>query len=204
MTQPAESRGRLVWDDYQRWPRDERWEIIGGEAFNMSPAPSPRHQAIVGEIYAALRTHFAGKRCRLFLSPIDVKLTDEDVVQPDLLVVCERKKIKPTHIEGAPTLIVEVLSPSSQLHDRVRKTRLYAASGVSELWLVTPYPWLIEVFVLAGASYRLDRSYTRDDTLRSPSFRGLAVELRPVFAFPLEPGEEILMVREGRPRYGKA
>ena len=60
-----------------------------------------------------------------------------------------------------------------------------------------------EVFVLEGDSYWLHRSYSKDDTLRSPTFRGLAVELRPLFAFPLEPGEEVRMVREGRPKYGK-
>jgi len=203
MTQSVKQHPRFGWDDYQRWPDEQRWEIIAGEAFDMSPTPTPRHQAIVGELYAALRPYFAGKRCRLFLAPLDVKLSDQDVVQPDLFVVCERKKIKPTHIDGAPTLVIEVVSPSTELHDRIRKTRLCAAFGVKEFWLVTPYPWLVEVFVLGGKSYRLQRSYSKDDTLRSPTFRGLAVALRSVFAFPLEPGEEIRMVREGRPKYGK-
>ena len=80
----------------------------------------------------------------------DSGLSEEDIVQPDLIVVCDANRIKPTHIEGPPTLVIEVLSPSTQAYDRVRKLRLFAASGVQEVWLVTPHPSLVEVLTLDG------------------------------------------------------
>lgn len=146
---------------------------------------------------------FEGKKCEPFAAPTDVKLSDEDVVQPDLLVVCEPDKIKTTHIEGPPTLIVEILSPSTALFDRARKMRTYAKFAVKEVWLVTPYPGLAEVFVLDGESYRLCGAYTKEDTLTSPTFPELEIDLRKVFDFPIEPDERIEMVKEGRPPYGK-
>ena len=152
-----------AWDDYRQWTDDRRWEILDGEAFAMTPAPSMRHQDVVAQLHVQLEAHFAGKTCRVVLSPADVKLSEHDVVQPDLAVVCDPRKIKPSHVEGAPTLIIEVLSPSTEVFDRRRKMVLYARSGVKEVWLVRPYPSLIEVYVLDGPSYRLAHAF--DNTL---------------------------------------
>lgn len=181
---PAEKRRGHTWDDYRTWMDDKRWEIIGGEAFDMTPAPVVVHQAISSELQFRLMAQFAGKKCRVFGAPIDVKLSDEDVVQPDLIVVCNRKQILETHIEGPPALVIEILSPSSLRHDRVRKLELYARSGVKEFWLVTPEPSLVEVLVLEGASYRLHGGYGPDETLRSPRFPKLKPALAGVFTFP--------------------
>src|SRR5262245_54809384 len=139
MGQPLRDR-RYTWRDYQLWQDDQRWEIIGGNAFAMSPSPATRHQRISIALSSALFSHFRGKRCQPFEAPMDVKLSDEDIVQPDILVVCDPNQVKTTHIEGAPALVVEILSPSSLAHDRVRKMNLYARFGVPELWIVTPYP----------------------------------------------------------------
>lgn len=198
MSEAAHKLG-YTWDDYQRWEDGKRWEVIGGEAFAMTPAPSTRHQGITGELHRQLANHFKGKPCRAFVSPIDVKLSEEDMVQPDVIVVCDRSQITRTHIEGAPTLVIEVLSESTALYDRGRKMALYARSGVKEVWLVTPYPSVLEVFVLAEGGYRLQAVYGKDDTLVSPAFPELNLVLAAVFDFPLEPGEEVQLVREGRP-----
>jgi Uma2 family endonuclease len=199
----AVARG-FTWDDYRTWPADERWEIVDGEAYAMSPAPTLRHQDISREMTLQMGPFFAGRLCALYVTPTDVKLSDHDIVQPDLLVVCEKEKRKPTHIEGAPTLVVEILSPVTALHDRARKLRLYAAHGVREVWLVTPYPSAVEVFVLTGERYSLEAVYGKDETLASVAFPDLKVVLTKVFDFPLEPGEEPPMVKEGRPPpYGK-
>lgn len=200
--EPAKRRG-YTWDDYRQWPDDKRWEIIAGEAHAMSPAPGTRHQTVVLGLASQLREQFRGRTCRVFAAPTDVKLTDLNVVQPDVLVVCEPEKIKSTHIQGAPTLVVEVLSPASALHDRVRKMALYARSGVAEVWLVTPYPWLLEVFHLDGETYRLTGSFTKEDVPESRAFPWLKINLAEVFDFPLEPGEETLIVREVPPAYGR-
>ena len=199
MSDSSAAKKRYDWNDYRSWPEGQRWEIVGGEAFAMSPAPSTRHQRILHEIDRQLGNFFASEQCRVFPAPTDVKLSEFDTVQPDIAVVCESKQIKPTHIEGPPTLVVEILSESTALYDRTVKLRLYAVSGVKEVWLVTPYPWLVEVLLLDGDSYRLAGNYIKTDTLKSPTFPGLGIELSKVFDFPLEPGEEIQMVREGHP-----
>lgn len=190
----------FTWDDYRSWDDGQRWELIDGEAYAMSPAPRTRHQVVVTQLAIQLGTLLKGKRCQPFVAPVDVRLSDVDVVQPDLVVVCDPAQVKPTHIEGAPTLVVEVLSPSTALYDRKLKMRLYAASGVQEVWLVTPYPWLVEVYVLDGATYRLIHSLSKNDTLRSPTLPELTLGLASVFDFPLESGEEPPIAREPPPR----
>ena len=168
----------------------------------MTPAPSTRHQRIQWSLTVALDGYFRDHTCQAFAAPTDVKLSEEDVVQPDIIVVCDPDQVKRTHIEGAPTLVVEILSPSTAAFDRARKMQLYARCGVKEVWLVTPYPWLAEVYALAGDSYRLAAAYERTDTLVSVAFPDLSVTLAGIFDYPIDPGEEIQMVKEGRPPYG--
>ncbi len=192
---------RFSWNDYRDWDDGQRWELIGGEAFCMSPAPSVRHQAVVGALFGQLLQHFQGKSCRPFVAPVDVKLSAEDVVQPDIMVICDRSKILDSHIEGAPDLVVEVLSPSSDRHDRVRKLRLYASHGVQEYWLVQPYPAVIEVLQLVGTNYRIAGAYTDAETLHSPTLSGLEVDLSTVFTLPVPVEKQIDEVRESAPPY---
>ncbi len=194
----------FTWDDYKSWNDGKRWAIIAGEAFAMSPAPSLRHQSISIELAAQFQDYFRGKTCKVFPAPTDVKLSEEDVVQPDLLVVCDKNQMKGTHIEGPPTLVVEILSPSTEQFDRTRKLQLYARSGVKEVWLITPYPWLAEVFVLDGETYRLLGAYQEDEILESRTFPDLTIALAEIFDYPIDPSERIEMVKEGRPPYGKA
>ena len=166
------------WDDYRSWNDDQRWEVIGGEAYTMTPAPTSRHQQIVTELSRQIGNVLDGKPCRAFVSPIDVKLSRDDLLQPDIIVVCDDQKIRRTHIEGAPDMVVEVLSPSTALHDRVHKMGVFARYGVKEVWLVTPYPWLVEVFVLEGESYRLGGYYSKDDTVTSRALPSVTINRR--------------------------
>ena len=193
---------RFSWNDYQKFPKEERWEIIQGEAFAMTPAPSTRHQAVSGELFAALHAFFGGTTCKAFAAPTDVRLSEIDIVQPDILVVCDKEQIRETHIEGPPRLVIEILSPSSCIYDRGRKLDLYARSGIAELWLVSTYPSLVEVLVLDGDSYRVRHAYAREQTLQSPSFPDLEIDLAQVFDFPIDPNEEIVLIKESRPVYG--
>ncbi len=197
MAQTSPQRERsFTWEDYQQWPEGQRWEIIGGEAFDMSPSPTTRHQRVSGKLTEALRIFIRGKRCELFYAPLDVKLSDVDIVQPDVLVVGGPNQVKRTHIEGAPTLVIEILSPHSTAHDRLRKTRLYERFGVAEYWIVTPWPSLVEVFILDGKSYRLHGVFGKEETLSSPTFPDLKLALAGIFDFPLEPDEQPPAVRE--------
>lgn len=200
---PVERRKGYTWDDYRSWRDDKRWEIIGGEAFDMTPAPAVRHQSISSELMRLLLLFFNKQRpCRVFAAPIDVKLSEEDVVQPDIVVVCNRDQMKETHIEGPPTLVVEILSPGSLRHDRVRKMELYAKSGVKEFWLVTSDPPLVEVFLLDGRSYRLHGGYVPDETLRSPIFPKMKLALAGVFDFPGTPPTRGKRLKEAVLPYG--
>ncbi len=197
-------RRSFNWDDYRAWGDGERWELIGGEAFCMSPAPTSRHQAIVSDLFGQLYQHFHGRECRPLVSPIDVKLSAQDIVQPDIVVVCDRSSLLETHLEGPPTLAIEVLSPSSLRHDRVRKLRLYAHCGIQEYWLVQPYPALIEVLQLSGGDYRVAGAYTDRETLHSPTFPELKLDLADVFTLPIPAAELIDEIRESAPPYGAA
>ncbi len=191
-----------TWADYQNWPDEERWEIIDGEAYMMSPAPTTRHQAILGALAREFLNHFHNRKCKPFLSPVDVKLSEEDIVQPDIVVVCDDRQIKETHIDGAPALAVEIVSPSSAVHDRMRKMRLYAEAGVKEYWIVTPHPSMVEIFLLDGKTYRMHATFGRGDVLVGGIFKGLKINLKEVFSFPLTVEEEkIYKVKESPARY---
>ncbi len=123
-----------------------------------------------------------------------MRLSEYDVVQPDLVVVCDKKQITPTHIEGAPTLAIEILSPSTLRHDRIRKACLYAGAGVKEYWIVNPSPAMVEIYILDGESFRLHAGYTDADVLQSWTFPELRIVLSEIFPF-----DEVDEVREGRP-----
>jgi Uma2 family endonuclease len=196
MSLPAYKRKKYTWSDYQSWNDNQRWEIIGGDAWLMSPSPTWRHQRISGELFRQMANYFKGKPCQVLDAPLDVVLSEEDVVQPDLLVVCDKSQIKRTHIEGAPALVVEIVSENSSMRDRLLKLNLYARSGVKEYWIVTPFPSMVEVLSLSNGKYVVQHVFGKDDALVSPSFRDLAITLADVFDFPLEPGEEPPVAKE--------
>jgi Uma2 family endonuclease len=197
----AKATCTFAWQDYRTWPDGERWELIGGEPFAMSPSPTDRHQLVCGALFAGMASHFRGKPCRVVISPVDVRLSDVDVVQPDILVVCAPGQFRGTHIEGPPALVVEVLSPSSELHDRTRKLELYARCGVKEYWLVRPYPSAVEILLLDGPGYRIHKVCRKESTLLSPSFSKLRLRLARVFDFPIAPEERIDEIRESPAPY---
>ncbi len=129
-------------EDWQSW--EGRWELINGQAFDLTPAPSTEHQEISSNLHARIwNALVAAKRgpgggdCKVFAAPVDVYL-EAGVVQPDLLVVCDPAKISPRGIEGAPDLVVEILSPSTAGKDVTRKWWLYEAAGVQEYLIVDP------------------------------------------------------------------
>ncbi len=196
-------RRKYTWDEYRTWPDDQRWEIIGGEAFAMSPSPTSRHQRISMEISDALRRKFRKGPCEVFVAPMDVKLSEEDIVQPDIFVVCDKTQDKGTHFEGPPKLVVEILSDSTAQNDRLRKSRLYARAGVQEYWIVTPFPEIVEVLSLDGANYRLLHVFKKEDTLVSAAFPNLKIKLNEVFTMPPDPAVAKLIVREGNPPFAK-
>lgn len=147
--------------DYLTWPEDARYELIGGDAYLMAPAPDVAHQEVTGEIYHQVRLALKSKPCRALIAPIDVRLPkfNEDdnridtVVQPDFLVVCDEKKLDRRGVRGAPDWIVEVLSPSTASHDQIKKRQLYERHGVREYWLIHPIDRVLTVYILSNGEF---------------------------------------------------
>jgi Uma2 family endonuclease len=171
---------RVSYDDLQARNDDTRWELIDGVAYAMS-SPALRHQTILRELMIALQAHFRKGPCKVVPAPFDVKLSNHDVVQPDLIVSCGDRLGEAFH-DGPPDLVIEILSPSSLRHDRIRKLGLYAKYGVPEYWLVTPEPFMIEILSFQGSSFVVHSAYSEDDCLLSPRFPDLRVDLAELVA----------------------
>ncbi|CAG0989867.1 hypothetical protein BURK2_02321 [Burkholderiales bacterium] len=147
--------------DYLGWPEEIRYELIDGVAFHLGPAPTRRHQDVVGEVYFQTRTALEGKPCRAYVSPFDVRLPKgneadafvDTVVQPDVLVVCDPRKLDARGMRGAPDWVVEVLSPASSGYDQTLKLAAYERAGVPEVWLVHPIDRIVTVYLLHEGRY---------------------------------------------------
>ena len=142
--QPAYStkkQGEYTLEDYLAIPDERRVELIDGVIYDMS-SPLGHHQIIAGQIYFHLVSYISGKGgpCIPFIAPIDVQLDcdDKTIVQPDVLILCDRSKYTPQRIVGAPDFVVEVLSKSSREKDMFLKLNKYRAAGVREYWMVDP------------------------------------------------------------------
>ena len=159
---PRRDGARHTYADYRRWPDDVRCELIAGEVYAMAPAPSIRHQEMVLALVRQIADALEGGPCRPFVAPVDVRLplageANDDVdtvVQPDILVVCDRGKVDSAGVRGAPDWIIEVLSPSTAGHDQVRKRDLYERHGVREYWTVHPIDNVVTVMRLDNGRYR--------------------------------------------------
>ena len=175
--------------DYLTWPSDERWEIIDGVPYDMTPAPSSRHQLVSGNLYLRLRLCLESGPCRVIAAPFDVRLADaatddasiRSVVQPDLSVVCDPLKIDDAGCLGAPDLVVEILSPSTAFKDHGAKLSLYERHGVHEVWLVNPQRETILVYVLDGANYRKPTEYRRGEQIASEVVVAVRLDVDQVF-----------------------
>src|SRR5262245_24784220 len=172
-------RPLLTYADYAAIPNDgRRYELHEGEV-SVTPAPSPTHQRIIGNLYFVLREHVRrGGLGEVFLSPVDCILSDTSVVQPDLvfLETARLAAVSQRGIEGAPSLVVEVLSPSTLLIDRNVKGQLYARHGIPHYWIADPEARTVEAFELAGPGYRLARTLAGAEAVSLLPFPDLRLE----------------------------
>ena len=176
---------------YKAWPEGERWELIHGEAFDMSPAANRRHQGILTNLAGRFIPFFVDRPCKVYLAPFDVLLPadagqDDDsvdtVVQPDLLVICTAAKLTDQGCRGAPDFVLEILSPSTAFKDLGVKLNLYEAHGVKEYWLVNPGNSTILVYQNSrGRGFNKPLSFGLRETLEPVLFPGLTVKLNDVF-----------------------
>ncbi len=173
---------RLTHTDLAGFPDDgKRYELIEG-VLHVAPAPNTTHQRLIVrlmDLFAPLRRGEAGSE--IFLAPYDVRFSAEDVVQPDLLVVRPQRAtiVGAQRIEGAPDLIVEILSPGTRVYDEVVKAALYAREGVTEYWLVDPELATVRVFALVEGQYQAVPHDGR--TATSALFPELTVEIASLF-----------------------
>ena len=173
--------------DYKEWELDEgeRFEIIDGEAFMMS-SPGERHQAILGELFNQLYNFLRGKPCKVYPAPFDVRLfyeedeSDDVVVQPDIMVICDKNKLVPEGVRGAPDLVIEILSPSNSAIYMCQKLRIYQEAGVREYWVVNPDSKEITVY-LFGRSVNKNKIYKNSDVINVTVLPGLSIPLEQVF-----------------------
>ena len=162
---------RYSYTDYISWPDDERWEIIDGVAYNMSPAPKVKHQRISRNITWAIGKNTSKlKGCEFFEAPTDVVLDEYNVVQPDLFIVCDKNKITEDNIKGAPDLIIEIVSPSTAYKDTKIKKDLYEKFGVREYIIVFPDLFIVERYILKDKSYGVPERFNWDETLKLNTF----------------------------------
>jgi Uma2 family endonuclease len=147
-----EKERRYTYSDYLTWDDGERWELIEGQPYNMTPAPKVKHQNLAGNFFVRLKTDEKNK-CYTGIAPTDVILDQYNVVQPDVFVVCDRDKVGDNNVEGAPDLIIEVLSPGTEVKDKREKKQVYERFGVKEYLLVYPEQEYVERYWLEGNRY---------------------------------------------------
>ena len=181
---PFAGRKNFTYNDYLNWPDDVRAEIINGIAYMMSP-PVTSHQRISMQLSRIFSNFLEGKICEVFAAPLGVRLfpkedkSDDTVVEPDIVVICDPAKIDERGCNGPPDLVIEILSPSTRRKDRSIKRELYQKAKVLEYWMVSPEDREIEVHLFEKnliKFYGMNEAETPEDSLLP--------EIVPVFTLP--------------------
>ena len=175
----------LTYDDYCLLPNDRnRYEILDGE-LSVTPAPAIRHQTVLGNLHRFLANYVVANQLgKLFIAPTDLILAPTTVVQPDLIFIANERRhiVTERAIEGPPTLVIEILSPTTNRTDRVTKAQLYAKHSVSNYWLIDPDQRTLEAYQLVIDHYDVTAS-ARDSEVFAPSlFPGLSIQLSELWA----------------------
>lgn len=174
------AQAALTYKDYEALPADgQRYEIHEGE-LSVTPAPTTKHQRIALRLAVLLDAHVkASSRGEIFIAPIDVILSETTVVQPDLVYVGADRKgaVSERGIEGSPTLVIEILSPSTRVIDRQSKVDLYARHGVPHYWIVDPDVQAVEAYSLVEGRFILQTRAAGDGVLRAEPLADRALAL---------------------------
>ena len=174
---------KFTYEDYLNTPEDKRYELLDGDLVTI-PVPGERHQSISillgSKLFQFVSENSLG---RIYLAPFDVVLSDVDVVQPDLLFVSNERNhiITPANIQGAPDLVVEILSPSTAERDKTFKRALYANHGVNEYWMVDTTAKDITILLLGERGYEVVGTYSEEETLTSPTLQGFTLNIGDLF-----------------------
>ncbi len=184
---------KYSYTDYCNWEAG-RWELIEGVEYDMTPAPSRHHQEISMILSSAFFEVLKGTECKVYSAPFDVRLAataevkDEDVftvVQPDISVICDHNKLDDRGCNGAPDLIIEILSPSTASKDMKVKRNIYEKFGVKEYWLVHPDEKLIMIYQIgADNQYAKAEIFSEEDIVTSTVVPTLKISLIDLFGSP--------------------
>ncbi|MFM9944584.1 MAG: Uma2 family endonuclease [Bacteroidia bacterium] len=179
--------GTYTYSDYMLWHFKERVELIRGKIFKMSPAPNTNHQRLSFNLTTLFDSKFKGHKCQIFFAPFDVRLPvksilkNTTVVQPDLCIICDESKLDEQGCNGAPDLVVEILSPGNARHEMRTKFDLYEESGVKEYWIVEPANQTVLIYTLQGDKYIGLQPYTSEDIIESPLFPEIKINAEDLF-----------------------
>ena len=183
MTQPK-PRLKFTVKDYMSMPEDgKRYQLLDGEMV-LAPSPTTRHQIILGRLHILLTSIFADRGLGLVvLAPLDVVLSDHDVAQPDLLFVSNERSgiVEDANVQGAPDLVVEILSPSTAAYDQGYKLALYGRHGVREYWLVDPNAETVQVFTEGEQGLDEHASYGDAGRFTTPLTQGTSIDFARLF-----------------------
>jgi Uma2 family endonuclease len=172
--------------DFLKWDEGERVEIIDGELVKLA-APVRKHQGVSQELARRIGNFLEGKPCKLYPAPFAVRLNpaedenDDTVLQPDIVVVCDSAKLDDNGCNGAPDLVIEILSPSTARYDRIVKFRKYQQAGVREYWIVDPDTETVQACLLENGHY-ITNMYDEHDMAPVAVLPGCEINLKEVFA----------------------
>ena len=175
------------YSDYMLWQFQERVELIKGFILKMSPAPNRFHQTVSKNVSFEIVSFFKKHTCNVYVAPFDVRLPikskkkDSTVVQPDLCIVCDEAKLDDQGCNGAPDLIVEIISPNNRKHDLDTKFKLYQEAGVLEYWIIDPVERMVLVYALRDGVYSGIKPQIEGDIIESPLFPDLKVAVDAIF-----------------------
>ncbi len=179
--------GYYNYADYLQWTFEGMVELINGKIFKMAPAPSSGHQVILMELSGICWQHLKGNKCKTFVAPFDVRLSKfkedkliDSVVQPDLCIICDPTKIDEKGCNGAPDMVIEILSPFSEERDTKLKYKLYEENGVMEYWIVNPHEASVKVYDLVENKYECRAIYHSKQQVEVKTI-GLLVKLNEIF-----------------------
>ena len=188
---PAVKLNTYTYQDYKNFDDSMRCEIIEGKIVMMAPSQTILHQEVLGNVAVLISDFVKGKKCKACISPLDVLLdyeykgeNSDIILQPDLLVLCDKNKLDKRGILGAPELVVEILSPSTLKYDLGKKMELYLAYGVKEYWIVDPHAKTIHLNYEVNKDYEETIFYLDEpdkNIIKSRLFEGLEIPLNEVF-----------------------
>ena len=174
---------KLTYQDYANLDGDERYELLDGELILVA-SPNRDHQSVSVRLLTRMFSFVEESDLGwVYSAPFDVLFTDTDVAQPDILFISREREHILTHanVQGAPDLIVEILSPSSSTRDWRAKRELYASHGVREYWIVDPTNRIVSILLLQDGVLEIEQTHTEDETAASTVLEGFTVSLDTIF-----------------------